>query len=211
MATLGDIKTKVAQRLLDPNYVAISQQSVVDSINDAIEYWSDNRFFFNEVMDSAFLVAQDPSFPYPADFLVPSIKDGGFVIYYSNQRFPIMKCSMEQYDTMFMGNGYGLPVWYAKMADDEYQCYPIPDRNYEVVRHYLKRYDPLVNDGDTNDFTEYAPRLITLWAAADLSMELRQDNVMEDLLRKRAMLEYQNLLNLTTKQNAKGRLSINPL
>lgn len=211
MATLGSIKTKVAQRLLDPNFVAVSQQSVVDSINDAVEYWSDTRFFFNEAMNSAFLTQQDPSFPYPSDFLVPSIKDGGFVIYYSNQRFPIMKCSMEQYDTMFMGNGYGIPVWYAKMANNEYQCYPIPDRNYEVIRHYLKRYDALVNDNDTNDFTDHAARLLELWATADLIMELRQDRDMESYFRSRAMLEQQNLLNLTNKQNAKGRLSINPL
>jgi hypothetical protein len=211
MATLGSIKTKVAQRLLDPNFVAVSEQSVVNSINDTIEYFSDARFFFNEVMDSAFLTQQDPSFPYPADFLVPSIKDGGFVIEYSNQRWPIRKISMEQYDTMFMNNGFGIPVFYAKMANEQYQCYPIPDRNYEVIRHYLKRYDPLVNDSDTNDFTDNAARLIELWTTADLIMELRQDRDMEAYFRSRANLEQQNLLNLTQKQNAKGKLSINPL
>ena len=162
-------------------------------------------------MDSAFLTQQDPSFPYPADFLVPSIKDGGFVIEYSNQRWPIRKISMEQYDTMFMNNGFGIPVFYAKMANEQYQCYPIPDRNYEVIRHYLKRYDPLVNENDTNDFTDHAARLVELWSTADLIMELRQDRDMESYFRSRAILEQNNLLNLTQKQNAKGKLSINPL
>jgi hypothetical protein len=135
----------------------------------------------------------------------------GFVIEYSNQRWPIRKISMEQYDTMFMNNGFGIPVFYAKMANEQYQCYPIPDRNYEVIRHYLKRYDPLVNDGDTNDFTDYAARLVELWSTADLIMELRQDRDMESYFRSRATLEQNNLLNLTQKQNAKGKLSINPL
>lgn len=208
MATLGQITKKISERLLDPENVAVSVQSVVDSVNDSVNYWKFKRFWFNEVSDSDTMVKGDDNFPYPADFLVPALQDSGFVIEYSNQRYPIAKLLLPQYEAMYLNNGYGIPRYYARMANDEYKAYPLPDRDYVVRRHYLKDYEPLIGEADENDFTFYADRLITCWALADLNGELRQDDAMEAYYRSRAEAEYNNLQVMTRKANASGKLAV---
>lgn len=209
MATFADIRNQVSKRLLDPNAIAVSSADVGQAINSSVSYWSFRRFWFNEVSDSATLTAQSGSFPYPSDFLVPATKDDGFNIEYSSMRYPLVKITQQEYDAMYLSNGYGIPRWYARMGDDQYQCYPLPDQNYTVNRHYLKNYVPLVNDGDENDFTTYAARLLVLWTCADLNAELRQDDKMEAYFRARAGDEYKNLRVMSNKSNSTDRLTLN--
>lgn len=211
MPTFGDIQTAVSKRLLDPNNVSISSQDVGNSINDAIAYWKFRRFWFNEVADTATLTAQNGSFPYPDDFLVPATEDDGFYIAYSNQRYPIKKVTQQVYDGIFLNNGFGLPRFYARIADTGYQCYPLPDRDYTVGRHYLKEYQDLVNLTDANDFTIYADRLITLWTLADMTYEFQQDDKMSPYYRDRAMKEYNNLQVMSGKSNGIGKLTLNSI
>lgn len=208
MATFAQMKTYISKRLIDVNNTAVSVSDVGDAINDAINYWKFRRFWFNDISDLATLTMQDPSFPYPDDFLVPSKDDDGFNIQYSNMRYPLIKITGTQYDEMFLNNGYGIPRFYARIGSDEYQCYPLPDRDYTVARHYLRDYVPLVADGDTNDFTVNADRLIELWSLANLNAELRQDDTMEAYFRSAAADNYKNLQVLTGKKNGTGKLTI---
>lgn len=211
MATFGEIQTAVSKRLQDANNVAVALSDVAASINDAIRYWKFRRFYFNEVFGTITLTAQDPSFVIPSTFLVNAVKDGGFHIQYSEARYPLTKIEMTEYDNAFMENGFGMPRVYAKMADTGYKCYPIPDRDYVVGMHYLKDYVDLVNTSDTNDFTNNASRLITLWTTGNIVGEFRQDEKMEGYFRSAAENEYNNLLMLTNKMNATGKLKINNL
>lgn len=208
MATFGTIQTNVSKRLLDPSNTSVSQSDVAAAINDATRYWKFRRFWFNEVSDTATMTEHDPDFPYPDDFLVPAFGDDGFCIEYSGIRYPLQKVTSQVYDGMFLTNGYGMPQFYARQADNEYQAYPIPDRDYTVRRHYLKDYADLENTQDTNDFTTYAPRLLTLWSLANLFAEFRQDPEMETYYRKAAMDEYRQLQVMTDKANGTGRLVI---
>lgn len=207
MANFGAMTTYVQKRLIDPTGTAVDVSDVQGAINDAIAYWKFRRFWFNEVNDSATLTSQNASFPYPANFLVPALDDDGFNIQYGNVRYPLSKIDEGQYDSLYLSNGYGLPVWYARLGNSEYQCYPIPDQNYTVNRHYLSDYPALVNDSDTNDFTNFATRLIELWALANLITELRQDTAMGDYYRAATQDEYRNLRVLTNKKNAAGKLT----
>lgn len=208
MATLADITTYISKRLLDPSNTAVSIEDIQQEINNSISYWKKRRFWFNEVADTAILTAQSPNFPYPDDFLVPSIKDGGFVIEYGGIRWPLSKISMPVFDSLFLDNGYGIPRWYSRNADLQYQCYPIPDQNYTVLRHYIKDYAALSADGDTNDFTVYAERLIELWALANLWQELRQDPDSTSYYRTAAADEYRQLQVMTDKANSAGKLTL---
>ncbi len=204
MATFAEIQSSVSKRLLDPDAVAVSAADVATSINDSIEYWKFHRFWFNEVFDDVLIPMQDKVIPMTGDILFPSIQQDGFSIEYSGIRYPLRKVSQEIYDSMFLTNGYGMPQYYARVGQ-EYQVYPIPDREYTVKRHYLKEYADLVDGTDTNDFTDYASRLITLWSCADLIAEFRQDEAMEGYFRNRADKEKQNLMYRTGRENATGR------
>lgn len=208
MANFGQMAAYIAKRLIDPQGVAVSYDDIKESINDAIRYWKFRRFWFNEVIDTATLTAQSGSFPYPANFLVPSTGDDGFYIQYGNIRYPLSKIAQQVYDGIFLSNGYGLPRWYARDASLQYQCYPLPDQNYVVGRHYLKDYPDLAVDSDTNDFTTNASRLINLWALSNLVTELRQDVDMGNYYRDATDNEYRQLGVLTAKANGTGKLTL---
>lgn len=210
MATFGDIQAAVSKRLLDIDNVSISLSDVANSINNSIAYWKFRRFWFNEVADeTATLTAYSGAFPYPDDFLVPATKDDGFYIAYSNMRYPLKKVLQGRYDNIYLNNGFGLPRFYARIANNSYQCYPLPDQNYVVGRHYLKEYQPLVNPADANDFTIYADRLITLQTLKDLCWEFQQDDKMGSYYDQRTMVEFKNLQQMTDKTNSTGKLQLN--
>jgi hypothetical protein len=209
MATFAEIQTAVSKRLLDANNTAVSVADVAAAVNSAIKYWKFRRFWFNEVNDSATMTIQDGTIPLPSDFLVPAYDDGAFRIEYSESRYSLTKLSTKEYNDIYAANGFGLPRFYAPFNPSQYEVYPLPDRDYTITRAYLKDYAPLVNGTDTNDFTIYADRLITLWAAGNLSGELRQDDKMESYFRNAAMDEFRQLTLLSDKISSSGSLSIN--
>jgi len=207
MATFGDIQTKVSKRLLDANNTAVSLPDVAAAINDTVKYWKFRRFWFNETVFTSNMTAQNSAFPFPSDFLVPYSQDDGVQIVYGNTRYSLLKISSQAYDNMFLTNGYGLPRVYARVGG-QYVAYPIPNTDYSYRVDYLKDYADMTVVGDSNDFTIYAERLITLWTLADLSAEFRQDDKMETYYRARANDEYRQLQVMSDKSNSSGRLGL---
>lgn len=209
MSNLGSMTTYISKRLIDTSNTAVSVPDVQEGINNSIRYWKFRRFWFNEANDTSTLTANSNAFPYPSDFLVPVMQDDGFCIEYSGIRYPLIKIEEAVYDGLYIENGLGLPRWYARTGSDEYRCYPIPNINYTVRRHYLRDYTDLVNDNDTNDFTNYASRLINLWTLADLTSELRQDDTdMGEYYRNAAMDEWRQLRVMTNKANSAGKVTL---
>lgn len=207
MATFAQMKTYIADRLLDPNNTAVTSAQIGAAINDAIAYWKFRRFFFNQGFDDTLsLTTQSPIIPLPDDFLV-EVPDDGFVLSYSNMRWPLTKVLPRQFDDAYLDNGYGRPELYTRKQAD-YFCYFIPDQNYDLLIYYLKEYADLSADGDTNDFTINADRLICLWALANLNAELRQDDKMETYYRSAAQDQFNNLEMFTAKANPSGRITI---
>lgn len=207
MATFAQMKTWVSKRLQDPNNTAVSSADVGELVNSALNYWKNNRFWFNEITDTTTLTESDPSVPLPADWLVPSIDDC-FVIEYSGIRYPLKKVSESQYNAMYLSNGIGQPWWYSRQADTEYKVYPIPDRDYTLRRFYLRNYDDFSSDSDTNAFSEKATNLLQYTAAAYGSRDFRQDEKMYEAFQAQAKREYDSLMVITRKDNATGSLTI---
>lgn len=209
MATFGEIQTSVSKRLLDAQNVSVSQQDVATALNEAIKYWKYRRFWFNEAVSSQTMTLQDGTLPLPSDFLIPAYDDGAFVIVYSQQRYPLCKAGQQAYDDMYLDNGYGLPRVYARVGAS-YEAYPLPDRAYTFLVRYLKDYDEIAFDNynATNDWTQFADRLLLFWACANLIAELRQDDKMEAYYRNGAENEFNNLMRSTNRQNSSGSLTV---
>lgn len=207
MATFAEMQQYVSDRLLDPNQVAVSPAQVKAAINDAQRYWKIRRFWFNTATSDQTLTTGDPLIPLPDDFMVELPMNDGFVIAYGEMRWPLTKVNPREYDNLYLTAGNGLPYVYTVKAGD-YFCYYIPDQDYTIRIYYLKQYEDLSGDSDTNDFTTYAERLLELWALANLTAELRQDELMEDYYRKAAMDEYTNLGVFNAKVNSPGRLTL---
>lgn len=210
MATnFGQLTTYVSKRLIDPNNTAVGTSDVQEAINDSIAYWKFRRFWFNEEANTVTLTQGNQTIPLTDNFLVPSIQDDGFNILFGGVKYPLVKVDIATMDSLYLSNGYGLPRWYARMANLEYQVYPIPDTNYTTDLYQLNDYPALVNPNDDNDFTNYAKRLIALWSLGNLISELRQDTPGSgDYYRSAAQDEYRNLRVLTNKKNAAGKLTI---
>lgn len=207
MATFIQMKQFVSKRLQDPDNTAVSSDDVGEMINQAVDFWKNTRFYFNEVVDTTTLTTGDNSIPLPDNWLCPSI-DPAFVIEYSGIRYPLAKVSETSYDASYLSNGTGQPFWFARQATDQYVCYPIPDRDYDLRRYYIKDYDDLSADSDTSDWTTDARNLIQYTAAAYGSRDFRQDPTMYQTFWDQAQMELQSLLQTTRKDNATGRLSV---
>jgi len=209
MATFGEMQTYVSARLLDPNNTAVPASSVAAALNDAQRYWKTRRMWFNTADTTVTLVTGDPKIYLTSitDFLVELPMNDGFVIEYGGMRWPLIKRNPREYDDLYLTQGLGLPEIYTIKAG-AYYCYFIPDQDYTLRVYYLKEYGDLVSAPDTNDFTQNAARLLELWALANLSAELRQDDKMETYYRNAAQDEYKNLGVFNAKVNSPGHLSI---
>ena len=210
MATLAQMTSFVSKRLQDPNGTAVSSADVVDMINQAQSFWKNERFSFNEVTTTVTLTQGNPVVPLPSDYYLPS-NDQSFVLEYSGIRYVLKKLSEATYNGNYLSNGIGQPFWYAKMANSGYQVYSIPDQDYTLRLFYLKKYDDLVNPGDTNDFSVFAPNLLQYTAVAYGSRDFRQDADMYTAFMQQAKTEEQNLLDIATTENATGSLTLNSL
>lgn len=205
MATFAEMKSRVSKYLQDPSNTAISSADVGDLINQAQAFWTNTRFWFNEAVYFDTLVESNPNVTLPADFLVPATDDC-LVIDYSGIRYVLKKLVEPLYNGIYLSNGIGQPWWYSKQADQGYQVYPNPDRNYDYRLFYLRDYADLVNDSDTSDFSINASNLLQYTAAAYGSRDYRQDLNMFTAFSQQMDVEEQNLLVTTRKDNATGSL-----
>ena len=205
MATFAEMKTWVSKRLQDPNNTAVSSADVGDLINQALSYWKNVRFWFNEAVYFDTLAESNQDVTLPDDFLVPATDDC-LVIDYSGIRYILKKLVEPLYNGVYLSNGVGQPWWYSKQADQGYQVYPIPDKDYDYRLFYLRDYADFSNDGDTNDFSQQAQYLLQYTAAAYGSRDFRQDMNMYSAFMNRALEEETSLLTTTRKDNATGSL-----
>lgn len=206
MANFVTLQKKISRKLQDPNNTAISLGVVGDALNDAIRFWGQQRFWFNEAMASIPLTVGNPLLPsLPEDFLYP-LADDGLVIRDHAVSYSLRKITPLAWDSRNRGSS-GRPAYYI-FRNGGYWLYPYPDLPYLLNLYYLKNYPPLVNDTDGNDFTAFADALILYETLSRLVGEDRQDLAMQNSYAAKADREYKNLLSRTGKQIETGRLHV---
>lgn len=209
MPTFGALKIKASKKLLDPSNTAISISDVGDAINEALSYWKNSRFWFNERSTTVTLNVNDPIIPsIPTDFLY-EISDNGFVINYNNLSYTLAKVHPREYDARNI-KGIGLPDIYT-WRDGRYEIYYLPNIPYQLSIYYIRDYDDLSDDADTNDFTDKADRLLYYDALSRLFGEQRQDQTMASYYKARAEDEAANLFARGFNQTASGNLSVDTI
>ena len=201
------MKTKVSKLIHDPSYTAISEEDVGAAINDALRYWKNKRFWFNEAVDTSvtFTASTAAIGDMPSDILYP-LERGGIVLDYQNMRYELQKIRPEEYDAM-NNETEGRPLYYTYRTA-AYEVYPYPDQAYTGVVRYIQDYSDLSAASDTNDFTTNAEALLVYDAASRLQAERNQDEKMEAYFTARAKNEYNILLSRTNKQNSTGSIAV---
>ncbi len=223
-ATFGQLQSRVSARIIDPSNVAVASSNVAQAINDAIAFWKTRKFYFNNKLTTIILDLMDPyilqygntpppAWPgapvLPSNFLFEDDKDG-FVIQYNNQNYPLDKVHPREYDNSFLSNGNGLPFIYT-FRNSNYEIYWKPQLTYTMQVNYYADYVPLVNTSDTNDFTNYADKLIEYDAISRLLSDLRLDDARAEKFAARAEVENTSLKSRSRKQNATGRLVVDSI
>jgi hypothetical protein len=166
-----------------------------DAINEAIQFYMINRFWFNEAITTFNTITDQRQYTVadglPSDILeidiAKALVSGGQIIL-QQRTFQYM----ENVDrNSFTGNPT-ICAWY----ENSLFLYPIPDNVYVVTLDYKKLYLPLTEDDDTNDFTVYASSLIKAKAKWILYMQFLKDPEMAQI---EEVCEMKALGQLTTR------------
>lgn len=204
MPTFGELTTKI-QNKTELNF---NSTQVGEAINDAVSYYSSKEFWFNEDQATMTCTTGNPLLTtgFPADFYalrepnaVVLLNSGGQV------KYLIQKLTGMEYDAMDQ-QAQGVPQFYL-YRDGNLYLYPYPDDTYTVYLNYTKGYAVMTDSADTNDFTEYADRLIQANAIANLYRDYRhspQDAAIYDQVAKD---ELRQILQQTDQRLVTGRLT----
>lgn len=205
MATLSTIRTRVLAKLVDAGG-SIGEplaSQVTAEINSVIEFYQPYNFWFNETTTTGTLTAGNAALPIPSDFN-QFLEPNALVIQQDNVRYPLEKVTPLQFDSMYAG-GTGLPRFWV-YRNQAITLYFTPDQAYTYYLYYNKSYAALVNDGDSNDFTNYADRLVEYRTLAECYLNYRSDPEMATAYERKANEELNRLVSQTAARSATGVL-----
>lgn len=205
MATLAQLRTKIAARLQDQQFQSISAANVDSVINISVGYYKYRRYWFNETMATLTLTQGSPNITgVPSDFLY-ELKRGGISLISSNQVIPLEKVPSEVYDLQNI-QGIGRPYMYT-YRNNGFEVYFYPDTAYTATLRYIKDYDVLTADGDSNDFIVIAEQMVLYNSLSRIYAEFKQDPNNEDYYTNRARDEEENLLRRGSALSGSGTLT----
>lgn len=159
MTTLAQLRTEM-NRLLKATSNGLLDTDIDQAINDAVSFHQDRAFDFNEGFAQIATVDGQPAYALPTDLA----RINNAQLFWGGQNFTVLiKRNWE---------------WYLRVNQDASQLRAVPSTHYAVNRqqiflyptpsvqptrielYYTKKYDPLINDDDTNDFLMNARLLV---------------------------------------------------
>lgn len=174
MATLSELRTGIADRLANGKLIDPSSAQIDSQINSTIDYYETKNFWFSETVVDLATIAGDPILgSIPSDFK-QQIQPNGLVVINGSSHIPMDKLTPLEYDTIFTDNSQGTPYAYVYRAG-QFELWYTPDKVYTIKLSYRKSYADLVSDGDSNDFTIHAERLIRYKTILDLLRDYEVD------------------------------------
>lgn len=175
MATLGTLKTRILNKYKGSESSSFALK-VVDAINDAIEFYQHEDFWFREATANITLVTSVSNIrtngSFPTDYAFLS-SGSPIIIKQSTLTYRLERISLKEYD-MINQETTGRPEFFNENAG-EINLYPIPFEAYPCEIRYIKKYSAMTNDADSNDWTVNAPQLIEAHALSDLFLSQGHD------------------------------------
>lgn len=175
MADLQTIRANVSVKLQDrDNNSPQTTAALVDSeINRSIRYYQNYRFWFNERKADITLTTGSQDVPSIPSDVIAELEVNGLLLIDDQVKIDLQKLAP---DDFFQRDDdqTGRPYFYT-YVDGGYKLFPTPSEAYPLQFRYLKKYDALVADSDTNDFTENAEDLIMLHTLKNMYAENKQD------------------------------------
>lgn len=207
MATLSELRTLISNKIADGDVVDPTSAQIDAQINSTIEYYETDAFWFSENIAILTATAGNPVLDISSvtDFK-QEILPNGLTVIEGQVHYPILKLTPLQYESIFIENAIGLPRSYT-YRDGQFELWYTPDRNYTIHLFYRMTYADLVNDGDSNDFTNNAARLIEYKTIADLLRDYRSDEIRAQQYDARVEIEYNKIKKQTDYRTVTGNLT----
>ena len=205
MATLSELRTRIANKLSDGDLIDPTSAQIDQAINYTIDYYETDKFWFSEEIANLTTTVNDPILAsIPSDFK-QEIMPNGLVVIQGQVRFPLIKLTPLEYDTLNV-EGQGLPRWYT-YRKGQFELYNYPDQAYSINLFYRKTYADLSADDDENDFTNNATRLIEYKTLADLFADYRANDPRSDRYEQKAHDEFIKIKRETNNRTVTGFLT----
>lgn len=209
MATLKQIRDRVARKSKDADFTSLSASVVDSEINRAIRYYQNQQFWFNEDLKTITLVAGDNVLPdLPAD-LISELQVNGLTLIDEQVRIDLRKMATN----LFMERDFdqqGRPLYYT-FRNQEYLLLPTPQEAYTLEFRWLKLYADLEADDDTNDFTDNAQDLIMLHTLKNIYAEDKEDTERGMYYQSLEDVELKSLQKRNDSRLSTGELTINTI
>ena len=150
MATLADLKTRIQTNLVRDDLADDLADELLSQIQDACEYYADEKFWFNSLVASISTVASTATVDMPVTFR--RIDQLTIPAYNKELR-------EETLENMPIYPVYGIPECYA-YYNDQLTLHPIPNAVYTLEASGIKQIDAPALDADSNEWTNEAAPLI---------------------------------------------------
>ncbi len=173
MATLKQIRDRVARKSQDADFTSLSASVVDSEINRAIRYYQNQQFWFNENLTTIILNADDNVIPNIPANVISELQVNGLTLIDDQVKIDLQKMATN----LFMERDFdqtGRPMYYT-YRNGQYLVLPRPQEAYTLQFRWLEKYADLVNDDDTNDFTINAEDLIMLHTLKTIYAEDKED------------------------------------
>ncbi len=199
MSDLGALKSLIAGKLQRSDLTS----EIAYEIPRAIEFFADERFWFNEDIKTATTTAEDEYVAVPTGLRVEDMVQ----VTIGSQRYPLRKKSRNEIETMdgWSEGTTGQPVYYS-YDDGEFRIYPEPNTTYTLTVPGIYDEAALSADDDSNAWTGVAQDLISARVQFVLARdELKDPDMM--ISAKQAMDEALAMLRLKTgRRQTTGRI-----
>jgi len=205
MADFGTLKQEISEKLSDGDMIDPSESQIGNSLNRTIDRYRKKHFWFNEATAVITLNSGDAVVPNIPDDFGQLVVPNALTVKFSNAFYPLEKLTSLKYD-MLNVEGLGLPSGYV-YRNRQIELYYYPDQDYTLFLRYLKKYEPLVDNNDVNDFTENAEDLIVAKTVADCYVDYRRSPEDAAVYESIAKDEYSILMDEMRDRSATGYLT----
>lgn len=196
MGNYRDLQDRILDEIRRPESY---RQRVKNAIQDAIQHYTGEVFWFNEQEAFRDTVPGREYYDLPAGRTPedPSgapeyTQTGSLRIQLGPDDHDILNPRSNEWMEEHFTERLGRPTDFS-IVDNRYRLHEIPDAIYRIYLYYVKAQEPLIKDSDENDWTNVAERLIRARAKAymytNIIRDLGQAQVMATLVKD----EYEQL------------------
>jgi len=209
MATLKQIRERVSRKLQDPDNTSRSASIVDEEINRAVRFYKKYQFWFNDTQVTISLVASQKEIPNIPTDLVSEVQVNGLVLIDAQVKINLIKLHPDNFDDRDQDQT-GRPYYYT-YRNNKYFLLPEPQIAYDLRFRYLKTPDTLVDDSDTNIFTDNAEDLIMLHTLKNMYAEDKQDMELSSFYSNLEDIELKAIMDRSDDRNGSGYLGSNTI